>query len=113
MLLDKFVALSVATTLAAATAIRRTDGGGGGGGGDSCPGLQCCQQAVQADDPAAAGALALLGIVLQDVNVLVGLNCSPITVIGGGNGPCSQTTVICNDNSYGGLINIGCIPVTI
>ncbi|KAF9269334.1 fungal hydrophobin [Marasmius fiardii PR-910] len=112
MLLNKFFALSALATLAAATTFPR--GGGGGGGSEPvCPGLQCCQQSVQASDPAATTLLDLLDIVLQDLNVLVGLNCSPITVIGGGNGACSQTTVICNDNSHGGLINIGCIPVTI
>ncbi|KAL0563591.1 hypothetical protein V5O48_018475, partial [Marasmius crinis-equi] len=71
------------TTLAAATAsVKRT----GGGGGESCPGLKCCQSTSTASDPATAGILAGLGIVVQDVNALLGLNCSPITVIGGGNG---------------------------
>ncbi|KAG7088157.1 hypothetical protein E1B28_012179 [Marasmius oreades] len=108
MLFNKLLTLSAVTCLAAATAIRRTDGG------DSCPpSLQCCQQAVEASDPVATTILGLLNIVLDDLNVLVGLNCSPITVIGSGNGACSTggTTVICNDNSHGSLISIGCIPI--
>ena len=84
-----FTAVALAT-LAAATAVPRGGGGGGGSGGD----VQCCQQTTKASDPAAAGVLALLGIVLQDVNVLVGLNCSPITVIGGGNGAWSVLVVL-------------------
>ncbi|KAF9257582.1 fungal hydrophobin [Marasmius fiardii PR-910] len=107
MLFNKFFALSVVTTLAAATALP----GGGGGGGDN--GDRCCEQVQQANSAAAAGVLATLGIVLQDLNVLVGLNCSPITVVGGGNGACSQTTVNCVDNSHGNLISIGCVPITI
>ncbi|KAF9269335.1 fungal hydrophobin [Marasmius fiardii PR-910] len=111
MLFNKFFALSAFATLAAATAVPRNDGGGGSGssGGD----VQCCQQVQSASSSSAAAILGLLGIILQDTNVLVGLNCSPITVIGGGNGACSGTTVTCTDNSHGGLINIGCVPVTI
>jgi hypothetical protein len=47
---------------------------------------QCCNTVTKASDPAASLLLGLLGIVVQDVNVLVGLTCSPITVIGVGSG---------------------------
>ncbi|KAF9254742.1 fungal hydrophobin [Marasmius fiardii PR-910] len=110
MLFNKFFALSALTTLAAATAVPRTGGGGGGSGGGD---VQCCQTVTTASDPSAAHVIAVLGIVVQDVNALVGLNCSPITVVGGGNGACSGTTVTCTDTSHGGLIDIGCVPVTI
>ncbi|KAL0567377.1 hypothetical protein V5O48_014615 [Marasmius crinis-equi] len=116
MLFSKFFALSAMTTLAAATSIAKRgggEGGGDGGSGSSCPAVQCCESATQASDPSAAAVLGALGIVLDDLNVLVGLNCSPITVIGGGNGACSSTTVYCEDNSHGNLISIGCVPVTI
>ena len=44
--------------------------------------------------------LGLLGIVVQGVDVLVGINCSPITVIGvGSGGSCSANVVCCQDNS--------------
>ncbi|KAF9260888.1 hypothetical protein L218DRAFT_871219, partial [Marasmius fiardii PR-910] len=96
-----------------ATAVPRNDGGGSG---ESSP--QCCQQVTKASGQSAAGVLALLGIVRQDLNVLVGLNCSPITVVGGGitdfhNLFSSGTSVSCTDNSHGGLIDIGCVPVTV
>ncbi|KAK1224766.1 hypothetical protein PQX77_012313 [Marasmius sp. AFHP31] len=111
MYFTKFFALSAMTTLAAATAVvKRTDGGGEG----TCTsGLRCCDSTSKASDPTAAGVLHGLGIVLQDLNVLVGLNCSPITVVGGGNSACSQRTVYCKDNSHDNLISVGCVPVTL
>ncbi|KAI1798181.1 fungal hydrophobin [Ganoderma leucocontextum] len=75
--------------------------------------IQCCNTVEQASAPSAAALLGLLGIVLQDLTVLVGLTCSPITVIGVGGGSCSAQAVCCQDNSTGGLISIGCVPVTL
>ncbi|KAI8974198.1 hydrophobin, partial [Trametes punicea] len=76
--------------------------------------LQCCQSTESANSAAGAALLGLLGIVLQDVNVLLGLDCSPITVIGVGTGDaCSANTVCCEDNSHGSLVSIGCVPVSL
>lgn len=45
--------------------------------------------------------LGLLGIVVDGIDALVGLTCSPITVIGVGSGnSCSGTTVCCENNSF-------------
>ncbi|KAJ4485531.1 hydrophobin 2 [Lentinula aciculospora] len=65
-----------------------------------------------ANSAAAATFLSLFGIVLQDLNVDVGLTCSPITVIGTSSS-CSAQAVCCEDNSHGGLVSIGCVPVTL
>ncbi|KAI0333057.1 hydrophobin 2 [Cubamyces sp. BRFM 1775] len=76
--------------------------------------LQCCQQTTTAGSAAASAILSLLGIVVQDVNALVGLTCSPINVVGVGSGnACSANAVCCDDNSNGGLISIGCVPVSL
>ncbi|KAJ7891420.1 hydrophobin 2 [Mycena olivaceomarginata] len=63
--------------------------------------------------PAAASAVAaLLGLDLTGLDVLVGLSCSPITVIGNN---CGGTSVTCDapENEWGGLIAINCIPITL
>ncbi|EIN05028.1 fungal hydrophobin, partial [Punctularia strigosozonata HHB-11173 SS5] len=72
--------------------------------------IQCCNSVQKATDPSASALLGLLGIVLSDVDVLVGLTCSPISVIGAGGNSCSANPVCCEDNSSS-LISIGCIPV--
>ncbi|KAH7872147.1 hydrophobin 2 [Lentinula edodes] len=75
--------------------------------------VQCCDSTQTANSASATALLGLLGIVLQDLNVLVGLTCSPITVIGASGSSCSAQAVCCEDNSHGGLISIGCVPVTL
>ncbi|RDX40519.1 hypothetical protein K466DRAFT_583137 [Polyporus arcularius HHB13444] len=72
----------------------------------------CCSTVGSSSDPAIASQLGLLGIVLD--GVLVGLDCTPITiVVGTGTTTCSGTTVTCTDNSDGGLVQIGCVPITL
>jgi hypothetical protein len=102
-----FVSLALAT-LAAATPARR-----GGEPASSCTTgpVQCCNTVEPASSSGVASILALLGIVLQNLNVDVGLTCDPITVIGAGGSGCSAQAVCCEDNSHGGLISIGCVPV--
>ncbi len=43
---------------------------------------QCCNSVQSASSPAAATELGLLGIVVSNVDALVGLSCSPITGVG-------------------------------
>ncbi|KAI3595863.1 hydrophobin [Moniliophthora roreri] len=61
----------------------------------------------------ASNVLGLLGVTLTDLNVLVGLTCSPVTILGGIFGGCSATPVCCENNSFGGVIAIGCVPVNL
>ncbi|KAG7087200.1 hypothetical protein E1B28_013181 [Marasmius oreades] len=98
MLFKSFLTVSTLTTLALAT---------------DC--LQCCQKTSQGGDPLLQSLLTLLGIVLTNPNVLVGINCSPINpIVAGATGACAPgTTVICNDNTHVPAIAIDCFPVTI
>ncbi|TCD69566.1 hypothetical protein EIP91_007191 [Steccherinum ochraceum] len=76
--------------------------------------VQCCESVHPARAPAAAQTLGLLGIVLQNVNVPVGLTCTPISVIHvvGLASACNAQAVCCEDNTYGALgANIGCTPI--
>ncbi|RPD53864.1 hydrophobin [Lentinus tigrinus ALCF2SS1-7] len=76
--------------------------------------IQCCDTVTKASDPAAANILKSIGVVVQDVNALVGLTCSAVTVVGvGSGGSCDAQAVCCENNSFGGLISIGCAPVTL
>ncbi|KAI0693524.1 fungal hydrophobin [Cerioporus squamosus] len=108
-----FAKLAVYTTavfsvLAVATPVARDSGSCSTGP------IQCCNSVKEASDPATSALLGLLGVVVQGVDVLVGLTCSPITVIGvGSGGSCSANTVCCENNSVGGLISIGCVPVSL
>ncbi|KAI1793704.1 fungal hydrophobin [Ganoderma leucocontextum] len=74
--------------------------------------VQCCNSVEDSSSAAASGILGLLGINLQDVTGMVGLQCSPLSVIGlGGGSACSQQPVCCQNNNVGGLISIGCVPI--
>ncbi|KLO09586.1 fungal hydrophobin [Schizopora paradoxa] len=75
--------------------------------------LECCNSVQSASSPAAASLLALLGIVLQDLDVLVGITCSPLTGVGISGTSCSSDPVCCDNNSFNGVIAIGCTPINI
>ena len=48
--------------------------------------IQCCESVEKASDPSASKVLAGLDIILQDLDVLVGLTCSAVSVVGVGSG---------------------------
>ncbi|KAF8161405.1 fungal hydrophobin-domain-containing protein [Crassisporium funariophilum] len=92
--------------LAAATAIPRD--------GDCNTGpIQCCNT-VQQSTATNLGILSgLLGLVLPSIGGLIGLNCSPLGVLGIGGNSCSSQPVCCTNNQFNGLINLGCSPINI
>ncbi|EEB89372.1 hypothetical protein MPER_12538 [Moniliophthora perniciosa FA553] len=76
--------------------------------------VQCCNSVQSATAPSVLSLLGLLGIVLSNLNVLVRLNCSPITVGDIGGNSCNAQTVCCQHNEFNGhLFAIGCVPVNI
>ncbi|KAG7442195.1 fungal hydrophobin [Guyanagaster necrorhizus] len=75
---------------------------------------QCCNALERADDSAVGVIFGLLGVVLQDLEALVGITCSPIDLVGIGQGTkCASQTVCCQNNTFNGLIAIGCVPIII
>ncbi|KAH9896887.1 fungal hydrophobin-domain-containing protein [Cubamyces lactineus] len=81
--------------------------------GNSCTTgpIQCCESVGKASDPAFNALLGLLGIVIDGFEALLGLQCSPISIVGVGQSTCTANVVCCENNSVGSLISIGCIPI--
>ncbi|PPQ99481.1 hypothetical protein CVT24_005272 [Panaeolus cyanescens] len=77
--------------------------------------LQCCNSLQQANNVPILGPIfSLLGIVVEPITAIVGVNCSPIDVLGiGAGGACTAQPVCCQDNSFHGLVAIGCTPITV
>ena len=75
-----FAAFAVLATTALAVPTAR-----GAGQCNTGP-VQCCNQITDSSDPEVVGLLNQVGLILDDVIVSVGLECSPITGIGAGGG---------------------------
>ncbi|KAI0656172.1 fungal hydrophobin [Cubamyces menziesii] len=102
----KLVTIAAVAILAAATPTP----------GDTCSTapIQCCQSVEPASSATAANLLKSIGVVVQDLTTPIGITCSPINVVGVGSGDaCSANTVCCENNSFGGLVAIGCLPVSV
>ncbi|PBK89662.1 fungal hydrophobin [Armillaria gallica] len=93
--------------LASASAVPR------GGGCDTGP-VQCCNSVQKASSGPASALLASLGAVVSgDVDVYAGLKCVPVSVFGAGGISCSSQAVCCENNTFNGLIAIGCTPFNV
>ncbi|KAE9394951.1 hydrophobin 2 [Gymnopus androsaceus JB14] len=78
--------------------------------------LECCQTVELASNPSTYQLLGLLGIVPNDLNVLVGINCTPIPFVDGVVlGVCNDNPVCCEDNNTNPYvpISIDCVPVAL
>nr|AAD41222.1 Pri2p [Cyclocybe aegerita] len=86
--------------------------------------LQCCNSSMTQDrgnlqiaqgvlGGLLGGLLGLGGLLdLVDLNALIGVQCSPISIVGNAN-TCTQQTVCCSNNNFNGLIALGCTPINI
>ncbi|KAI0750506.1 hydrophobin-251 [Fomes fomentarius] len=85
-----------------------------GASGCTTGSAQCCESTQTANSLPISVILSLLGIVLPDLSALIGLGCTPISVIGVGSGnACSTNTVCCDNSAMGGLLGIGCLPISL
>ncbi|KAF8959641.1 hydrophobin-263 [Flammula alnicola] len=75
--------------------------------------IQCCESTQSATSSVVSTLLGLLGIPIGSVTGLVGVTCSPITVVGASGTSCSQQPVCCTNDSFNGLIALGCTPVNL
>ncbi|KAI8970908.1 hypothetical protein BD414DRAFT_501575 [Trametes punicea] len=62
---------------------------------------------LQADDPVIGVLLGLLGVVVDAVDTLLGIQCSPIKIVALGPDPaCSANVVCCENNSIMSFLHI-------
>ncbi|KAF8652355.1 hypothetical protein AX16_004385 [Volvariella volvacea WC 439] len=94
--------------LAAATVVPRTDGSQCNTGS-----TQCCNSVQDAKSPLTSTLAGLLGIVLGPITGQVGINCTPIDIIGVGGNSCTTQPVCCTGNNYNGLLVVGCTPLNV
>ncbi|KAF9477839.1 hydrophobin [Pholiota conissans] len=100
-----FTAASMALFVAAAPAIDNSCNTGP---------VQCCNSLTSSDGPVVSNLLSLLGVAVGDITGQVGLTCSPISVLGLGHGSsCSSQPVCCSNNSFNGVVALGCNPINI
>jgi len=87
---------------------------GSGGGVSQCNtgNTYCCNEVTTSQE--ANVLLGLLGIVLGPIQGLVGVECSPLDIVGIGSGSCNASPACCTGNTAaGGLVNIGCLPINL
>ncbi|KAF9477852.1 hydrophobin [Pholiota conissans] len=76
--------------------------------------VQCCNSFTESDAPVISALLALVGVKAGDVTGQVGLQCSPLTVVGLGSGSsCTSQPVCCENNSFNGVVAVGCSPINL
>ncbi|KJA28159.1 hypothetical protein HYPSUDRAFT_197681 [Hypholoma sublateritium FD-334 SS-4] len=109
----QFATLSTLTTLALAAFAVAVPTGSDPSNQCNTGAMQCCTSMATASQPAMSTLLGLVGAVVQDVTTQIGLVCSPITVVGVAGNSCSSQTVCCENNSFNGVVAIGCTPINV
>ncbi|KAH7907640.1 fungal hydrophobin [Hygrophoropsis aurantiaca] len=75
---------------------------------------KCCNSTQTVQQAQKSGLLASLGLNVGDVTGLIGVDCTPISVVGVGSGcTANQEPVCCSDNTVNGVANVGCSPINV
>ncbi|KAF8896272.1 fungal hydrophobin-domain-containing protein [Infundibulicybe gibba] len=83
--------------------------------------VQCCKSTEEAhsltpETKSLLGGLlgggGLLSVVLGSLDAQVAKGCSPLSIVGSGNS-CSNQPVCCENNSFNGVVALGCTPINI
>lgn len=109
---------TITTTATSTTTVTVTQTPVSSGGSCNTGSIQCCKTTMdvstfhpqkrmstlitlQSKSAAGSALLGLLGIVLEGLDVLLGADCSPISVVGVGSGnACNASPVCCENNSF-------------
>ncbi|KAK0447398.1 hydrophobin-251 [Desarmillaria tabescens] len=75
--------------------------------------MQCCENVKPSNAAGVPDMLAKAGAVVQGVMPNVGMTCSPMTVIGLGSTSCNNQAVCCENNSFNGVVALGCTPINV
>ncbi|KAH7920747.1 fungal hydrophobin [Leucogyrophana mollusca] len=108
MIASRIFALLPLALLAAAT----------GGATNECNtgSASCCDTTSEASSltQQQIGILSGLGVAVGSLTGLVGFSCSAATIIGT-SASCSanQEPICCTDNTFNGVVNLGCSPVNV
>ncbi|PIL23073.1 hypothetical protein GSI_14381 [Ganoderma sinense ZZ0214-1] len=87
---------------------------GAGAGKCNTGSLHCCNTVDKSSDSSVTGGLSLLSVFFKEIDAAIDLQCSPINVIGvGSSSSCNAQPVCCENNAVGGLVSVGCIPVSL
>ncbi|KAF5327236.1 hypothetical protein D9619_004769 [Psilocybe cf. subviscida] len=109
----QFKLAALTTTLAIVTLAAATPTGTDPSNQCNTGSAQCCNSVQNADSKSIASLLTLLGIVAGSLTGQVGVTCSPITVIGASGTSCSAQPVCCTNNTFNGVVALGCTPINI
>ncbi|KAF8953919.1 fungal hydrophobin-domain-containing protein [Flammula alnicola] len=99
--------------IATASVLPRNDPTSGPSNQCNTGSIQCCNSTQTSTAGPLGLLLGLLGIVVGDVTGLIGVTCSPITAIGVAGNSCSAQPVCCTNNSFNGIVALGCTPINI
>ncbi|KAF9528417.1 hypothetical protein CPB83DRAFT_894448 [Crepidotus variabilis] len=87
----------VAMTLAKASVLPRQDSTCSTGQ------LNCCDQVGDVHALGLTNNSALIGVVLDPITAIVGVDCVPVSVLGAAGGSCSAQTACCSGNTYASI----------
>ncbi|KAF9037128.1 fungal hydrophobin-domain-containing protein [Panaeolus papilionaceus] len=74
---------------------------------------QCCSSVELPSGPQASLLLGLLDLAVTPYWALVGITCTPVTIIGISPSSCTAQILCCEHNDYNGILAIGCAPMDI
>ncbi|KAF9447865.1 fungal hydrophobin [Macrolepiota fuliginosa MF-IS2] len=77
--------------------------------------ISCCRHTQEIPGAPSAGVSGgLLGGLGLNIPFLLGIDCTPISVLGIGGNNCAAQPVCCENNSFNGLINLfNCAPINL